>query len=393
MKFNIPKTLGFKSGKIWFVIALVIIVGVGLFITAVFQNPMGGGGASFSGLSQEESKPTDQPTRQNTDSDIDGILMAEHQKSIEKQNESDDVEDKVPSVTDGGSSGNSSSAKQPGYEGQSTVDPSADELAKQIQQIHNQQKLERLTDHYASYSAKINVFNGKGNTSDSSSNSSFPPTDKALLPASENKQSNTGATQSLDPNSVYSSARIQKPFSPYELKAGSVINCVLQTRIVSQLDGQVTCMVNENVYDSTNGKYLLIPQGGKLIGNYSHNVPIGNDRLAVAFRRLIYPNGNSIILENIPGSDSTGANGVSDEVDNHYWQLYGSSFILGVIKYAGNQASTSEGIGGTTGQEMTNTAGQQMQQTINVAPTITIREGFRISIVIDKDLILEPYQE
>lgn len=389
MKFNILKLRGFKGARIWAVIGVVLVIGVTLMFLAFFQSPTDGGGVTD--FSQKESVVVDTPQRQSTDSDINGILYAEQQKSKESiliDTPSNNSTDSVPSIL---GTNNKRVGVDNELDNNQGADPTADELAKQLQQIKNQQKVEKLNDHYAAFSSKINVYDGKSR--DASSPVSAPTTSNTEGVDGNGKSLQPAANKANDANTVYSSARIQRPFSPYELKAGSIINCVLQTRIVSQLNGLVVCLVSENTYDTVNGRYLLVPQGAKLIGKYSNNVPIGDDRLAVAFTRIIYPNGNSITLEGIPASDSTGANGISDEVDNHYWQLFGSSFILGVIKYSGSLAANDQTAAGSSGQEVTSSAENVMQQKINVSPTITIREGYPISIIIDKDLILEPYKE
>ncbi len=207
----------------------------------------------------------------------------------------------------------------------------------------------------------------------------------------------------------YYGSEVIAPKSPYELKAGSVIPSTMINGINSDLPGEVIAFVRDNVYDSVSRQYLLIPQGSKLVGLYDSNVAYGQQRVAVAWNRLIYPNGSSVDLKATPGSDIAGYSGFYDQVDNKYWQIFGTSFIMGVItagmQLSQNNVSTSVPSGGysnpTMGQTLAGSLGQQLGQTalsvtqknLSVAPTLIIRQGYQFNIMLTADLILAPWNK
>jgi len=128
-------------------------------------------------------------------------------------------------------------------------------------------------------------------------------------------------------NSDYLSSRLTSAISPYEVKAGSVIPAAMISGLNSDLPGQIVAMVRENVYDSSTRQYLLIPQGAKLIGLYDSNIAYGQERVLVIWNRLIYPNGDSINLKGMPGTDLEGYAGFHDIVDNKYWKLFHPQYL------------------------------------------------------------------
>ena len=115
--------------------------------------------------------------------------------------------------------------------------------------------------------------------------------------------------------------RVAAPASPYILQAGAVIAAALITGIHSDLPGQITAQVTENIYDSPTGRFLLVPQGTRVIGQYNNSVQFGQSRVLLVWNRLIFPNGRSIVLERQPGADVEGYAGLSDGVDYHWWDL------------------------------------------------------------------------
>ena len=192
--------------------------------------------------------------------------------------------------------------------------------------------------------------------------------------------------------------RLVNPASRNVVQAGAVIPAALITGIRSDLPGQVTAQVTEHVYDSPTGQYLLIPQGSKLIGIYDSQVSFGQDRVLLVWTRLIMPNGRSIVLERQPGADTQGFAGLEDEVDHHWRRLFTAaalSTLLGVGAElgAGNNDSailTALRRGGT---DSLNQAGQQVvRRNLNIQPTITIRPGFPVRVIVNRDLVLAPYR-
>lgn len=193
------------------------------------------------------------------------------------------------------------------------------------------------------------------------------------------------------------SDRVMPPASPYVLQAGAVIPAALITGIRSDLPGQITAQVTESVYDSPTGSLLLIPQGTRIIGQYDNNVQFGQRRVLLVWNRLILPNGRSIVLERQPGADAAGYAGLEDGIDYHWWDLAkaaGLSMLLSIgAELAVDDDDRLLSAIRNGGQDTINDAGQQIvRRQLNVAPTLTIRPGFPVRIVVTRDLILEPYR-
>jgi type IV secretion system protein TrbI len=202
---------------------------------------------------------------------------------------------------------------------------------------------------------------------------------------------------SIDRRTV-SPDRLANPASRYVILAGSVIPAALITGIRSDLPGQVTAQVTENVYDSPTGQYLLIPQGAKLIGVYDSQVAFGQDRVLLVWTRLIMPNGRSIVLERQPGADTEGFAGLQDQVDQHWDRLFlaaGLSTLLGVgseLGASGNDSDIVQALRRGSSQSLNQVGQQVVQRNLNIQPTLTIRPGFPVRVIVNRDLVLAPYQ-
>ena len=193
--------------------------------------------------------------------------------------------------------------------------------------------------------------------------------------------------------------RVQPAASKYILQAGAVIPAALITGLRSDLPGQVTAQVTEDVYDSLTGRFLLIPQGARLVGRYDAQIAFGQTRALLVWTRLIMPNGRSIVLERQPGADAEGYAGLEDEVDNHWGMLFKAailSTVLSIGSEAGMSGSNNGSLAEAIQQGMSqsfNQAGQQVvSRSLNVKPTITIRPGFPVRVMVTQDLVLEPYR-
>jgi type IV secretion system protein VirB10 len=191
--------------------------------------------------------------------------------------------------------------------------------------------------------------------------------------------------------------RLARPASPYVVQAGAVIPAALITGLRSDLPGQIAAQVTENVYDTPTGGSLLIPQGARLIGVYDSQVSFGQSRLLVVWTRLILPNGYSIVLERQPGADASGQAGLEDGVDHHWGALFKAallSTILAVGTELGSDQNDSDIIRALrrgTGDTL-NQAGQQVvRRNLNIQPTLTIRPGFPVRVIVTRDLVLQPY--
>ncbi|WP_025091222.1 TrbI/VirB10 family protein [Brucella intermedia] len=189
--------------------------------------------------------------------------------------------------------------------------------------------------------------------------------------------------------------RVAPLTSPYILQGGAVIPAALITGIRSDLPGQITAQVTENVYDSPTGSMLLIPQGTRIIGQYDDGVTFGQRRVLLVWNRLILPGGRSIVLERLPGADASGYAGLEDGIDYHWWDLMkaaGLSTLLAV----GTELATSDEDRliraiRDGAQDTVNQAGQQIvQRQLQVAPTLTVRPGFPVRVIVTRDLVFEP---
>ena len=192
--------------------------------------------------------------------------------------------------------------------------------------------------------------------------------------------------------------RVEPPASPYVLQAGSVIAAALITGIRSDLPGEVTAQVTEDVYDSPTGKVLLIPQGARLVGQYDAQVTFGQSRVLLVWTRLIMPNGRSVVLERQPAADAEGYAGLEDEVDNHWGMLFKAA-ILSTLLSVGSEAGTTnnenslvQAIRQGASQSFNQTGEQVVGRSLNVQPTLTIRPGFPVRVLVTHDLVLEPYR-
>lgn len=192
-------------------------------------------------------------------------------------------------------------------------------------------------------------------------------------------------------------ARVEEKASPYILQAGSVIAAALITGIKSDLPGSITAQVTENVYDSPTGSHLLIPQGSRLIGQYDSQVAFGQSRVLLVWNRVVMPNGTSIVLERLQGADPQGFSGLEDEVDYHWGQLFKAaalSTLLGVGTQLGSNDEESE-IAQAIRESAQGTASSVGQQIVgrqlNIQPTLTIRQGFPVRVMVNRDLVMQTY--
>lgn len=172
------------------------------------------------------------------------------------------------------------------------------------------------------------------------------------------------------------------------------------TGLNSDLPGEIIGQVTDDVYDTTTGRSLLIPQGTKLIGKYDSIVAYGQERVLLIWTRMIFPDGSSIILDNLPGADTGGYAGLEDEVDYHTWRLIKGialSTLLGVSSELAANNGTQSGNRITVGirdsvNDSANQAGQRMvTKDLSIQPTLTVRPGFPLRIIVNRDITLKPY--
>jgi type IV secretory pathway VirB10-like protein len=186
--------------------------------------------------------------------------------------------------------------------------------------------------------------------------------------------------------------------SPYLLSAGSVISASLITGLRSDLPGLVTAQVTSPVFDSPTGRILLIPQGARLIGSYDSVVAFGQKRALVIWQRIMLPNGSSLRIDNVPATDASGYAGLQDKVDFHTWALL-KGVAVATLLGVGSQITVTgdsdlvQAIRESTQQNVSRAGDQLTSRNLNIQPTITIRPGATVRLVVHKDLILAPWRE
>jgi type IV secretory pathway VirB10-like protein len=197
-------------------------------------------------------------------------------------------------------------------------------------------------------------------------------------------------------------ATIQHPESPYELQAGTILPTVLVTGINSDLPGPVIGQIRENVYDTVSGNFLLVPQGSRLLAQYDSMVAWGQERVLLCWNRLLFPNGDSMALPCMPAADLAGAAGLTDQVDEHWFRILKGAAVATLLSgttqaLAGNTTGFNPTVAQTwagNAAGTTNQVGQQLtRRDLNVQPTITVRPGFAVNVIVTKDLVLPPYPD
>ncbi|HHV6060368.1 TPA: TrbI/VirB10 family protein [Legionella pneumophila] len=203
-------------------------------------------------------------------------------------------------------------------------------------------------------------------------------------------------------------SKLENPGSRYELRAGSVIPGIMISGITSELPGQIIGQVSQNVYDTASGKYLLIPQGTKIVGIYSSDVNFGQNSVLVAWQRLVFPDGKALDIGSMPGADSAGFAGFRDQVNHHYARVYGSALLMsGIVagitysqninqpnQFGYNQPTVGSVLSQALGQQLGEVTSQMVSKNLNVSPTLNIRPGYRFNIIVVKDLTFkEPYRQ
>ena len=186
--------------------------------------------------------------------------------------------------------------------------------------------------------------------------------------------------------------------SPLEVKTGTVIPATMLSGLNSDLPGMILAQVSQNVFDTATGQYLLIPQGTRLVGKYDSHVSYGQSRALVMWNRLVYPDGSTVELAGMPGTDQGGFAGLEDQVDHHFFRIFGTALLMSVItgtyEYTQNdQANTGdkETVGDTLGnaaaRELTQTSQMLLRKNLNIQPTIVIRQGYKLNVMVNRDIL------
>ena len=198
----------------------------------------------------------------------------------------------------------------------------------------------------------------------------------------------------------------------YEVKTGAVIPGIMVTGINSDLPGSIIAQVSQNVFDSATGNYLLLPQGAKLFGTYDSRVIYGQERVLVAWNRVVFPDGSAITLGAMPGADMAGNAGYTDEVNNHYFRIFGSALLMSMItggmsysmdalnpsgnsgQYGNSTPTLQSEMGSALAAQLGQATMQLLQKNLNIKPTLEIRPGYQFNVIVTKDLVFQqPYRQ
>lgn len=199
------------------------------------------------------------------------------------------------------------------------------------------------------------------------------------------------AAADVDPHALVS------PVSPWTLHAGSIIAASLITGLNSDLPGLVTAQVTENVYDSVTGRTLLVPQGSRLIGRYEDDIAFGQSRALVVWQRIILPDGSSIRIDDMPATDTQGYAGLADGIDRHSWQLLKGvalSTLLGVgaeLGFGSHESDLVSALREAVQQNGARAGDQFVTRNLDIQPTLRVRPGWPLRVVVNKDLLLAPW--
>ncbi|MDX1366495.1 TrbI/VirB10 family protein [Pseudomonas sp.] len=232
------------------------------------------------------------------------------------------------------------------------------------------------------------------------------PASTAAVPAnaismqSRQEQKEAFLSKSVSPQ-IRNSGFVQMPDSPYQVMAGTVIAAALVTGIKSDLPGDVIATVTEPVYDSATGQHVLIPQSSRLLGRYNSQVSYGQSRVQVVWQRVILPDTSSFQLDNLVGSDTAGYAGLEDGVDWHWDRIVAGAAmtsLLGIGAELASPANRTDGdrviiAGRDSLQDTVNQVGQEVtRRNLDIQPTLTQRPGLPLRVIVNRDLVLRPYQ-
>lgn len=198
---------------------------------------------------------------------------------------------------------------------------------------------------------------------------------------------------------------VDAPKTPFVLRAGFVLPGIMISGVNSDLPGQLMAQVSQDVYDTATGNHLLIPQGSRLVGQYASSVAYGQERVMVAWQRIVFPDGKAMDIGAMQGADGAGYAGFKDKVNHHFWRIFGSAFLMSVVtagvemsQDSGNQDLTQsrragDALSEALGQQLGQATAQMIMRNLNIAPTIEIRPGYRFNVMVSKDMVFtKPYQ-
>jgi type IV secretion system protein VirB10 len=226
---------------------------------------------------------------------------------------------------------------------------------------------------------------------------STQPTAPAAL---QNRQDRKEAFQAAGSTETRNAGNLQMPVSPYQVMAGTVIAGALVTGIRSDLPGDAIATVTVPVYDTATGRYLLIPQGSRILGKYNSHVSYGQRRVQVVWNRIILPDTSSLALDKLVGADPAGYAGLEDGVDWHWDRIFAGAALTTLLGVGAELAAPENRngdrvvvAGRESLQDSVNQVGQEMtRRNLDLQPTLTARPGLPVRIIVNRDLVLRPYQ-
>ncbi|HVM21960.1 MAG TPA: TrbI/VirB10 family protein [Sphingomicrobium sp.] len=286
-----------------------------------------------------------------------------------------------------------------------TVDPAAPSEADRARAAAEAERQRRAAAREAARSSTVIVqLSGRGATADtrpeSGSGIQSPAAPSSAVPpatdgeAAQDRRLSFGQSEAGDTNPH----QLQSAPSPWTLTAGTIIPAGLITGLNSDLPGTVLAQVTENVRDSPTGRTVLIPQGARLIGSYDSVVAYGQRRALLVWQRIVFPDGSSIRLDNMPATDLAGYSGVEDGVDFHTWRLLkgiGLSTLLGVgteISLGNSESDLVRAVRESTQQNAARAGDRITQRNLDIQPTLTVRPGWPLRAIVHKDLVLRPWR-
>lgn len=296
------------------------------------------------------------------------------------------------------------------------------EQQEQVMREQQRQRMARLQANNAAYDAPLAIDRGKLDgraethdaTADTKARAATVSTSTGSAPDLYAAALRAGlGGQNVDPNAQgakedffnadlkelgYLPNRVVPQQSPFELKRGSVIPATLITGINSDLPGRITAQVSQSVYDSATGHRLLIPQGTKLFGRYDSKVSFGQKRVLVVWTDIIFPNGSTLQIGGMSGTDAQGYGGFSDKVNNHYLKTFGSAVLIALIGTGIDMAvpessrlATQDTASDATRRNFAETFGRvadrTIQRNLDVQPTLEIRPGYKFNVLVDQDVV------
>lgn len=289
-----------------------------------------------------------------------------------------------------------SSGSTPG--GNTAPPQTRDEMVARLAAIRAQIDAQRADDPTAAYQARLAQLrsSGMGGAGDGGEMPGVAPT---LLQTSASGGSNRYAQFAGDGSDRWKlNSQPEAPRSPFELRAGFVVPATLISGINSQLPGQIMAQVSQHVYDTPTGQHLLIPQGSRLVGTYSSEVAYGQSRVLIAWQRIVFPDGKVMDIGSMPGGDGASYAGLKDRVNNHYFRVFSSAFLMSAV-IAGVARSqdygrdtinfrptASSAMSEALGQQLGQVTAQMVAKNLNIAPTLEIRPGYRFNVIVTRDM-------